>query len=486
MENNRFITWPMLAGITMMLLLLVAEFLTHVLGNVAYVAICVITLWFTQGRKQIILITVIATVLLIVGYILAIPISEPADQVTFFVNRVSAVVVIWFACFFTIRYQKALADESRQRLEIEERKIGEARLRSSQEMHQAIARNFPEGWIGILDEDLKYIFANGRGLKQAGIKQADLIGQRFGKILGVDVEIFLERAKQCNHIAFDVEYNKRNYEVNIGPFLSNLKIKRLLVVVHDITTKKETEIRLTKALARERELNELKSRFVTMASHEFRTPLTTIQSSATLLGKYSGDAYEKEKGTHVMKIKNSVKSLTEILSDFLSFEKLEKESLASSNEIIHLRNFLDKVMVEAEVIKRDNQRLEIKYDGKDDITTDRKFLKSIIYNLLSNAFKYSGEDDTVIVQVEIVNGLLTISVIDHGLGIPQEEHQYVFDRFFRANNVVNIHGTGLGLTIVKKYVDLLGGTLSFTSTMGEKTIFTVQLPIGHTPVLKDH
>lgn len=482
MIKNRFITWPMLAGISMMMLVLVTELLTHVLGNVAYVAICVFTLWFTHGRKQIISITIFATVLLIMGYILAIPISEPADQITFFVNRVSAVVVIWFACYFTIRYQNALEEEERQRLEVEERRIGEARLRSSQEMHQAIARNFPEGWIGILDESMKYIFADGRGLKRAEIKPADLIGKRFGKILGDDVEDFLKVAKQGKHVAFDVAFNNRNYEVNIGPFLSNLEINRLLVVVHDITTKKETELRLIKALERERELSELKSRFVTMASHEFRTPLTTIQSSATLLGKYTGDAYEKEKATHVTKIKNSVKLLTEILSDFLSLEKLEKEDLTSSYETIHLRDLLDQVMVEAESIKRDTQCLEIKYDGRDDIITDRQFLKSIIYNLLSNAFKYSGENDTVIVQVEITNGSLTISVIDHGVGIPQEEHQYVFDRFFRANNVTNIHGTGLGLTIVKKYVDHLGGTLSFMSNQGETTIFTVKLPVDHVPV----
>lgn len=478
MSSNRFLTWPMLVGIIMMLLVLVAELLTHVLGNVAYVAICAFTMWLTPGRKQIISITILATVFLVLGYILAITISEPVDQVTFFVNRVSAAVVIWFACYFTIRYQNSMAEESRQRLEIEERKMTETRLRSSQEMHEAIARNFPEGWIGILDENLTYLFADGKGLSRAGIRPSHLIGERFGKMLGGDVEVFMEDALKGNHVAFAVEFNGRNYEVNVGPFLSNLKIKRLLVVVHDITIMKETETRLIKALEKERELSELKSRFVTMASHEFRTPLTTIQSSSSLLGKYTGDAYNKEKATHVTRIKNSVKLLTEILNDFLSLERLDKgDDLMPRLDTIHLPEFLDLVVKEMEPLRRDSQKLEVKYDGLDDITTDSQFLKNILYNLLSNAFKYSSRDDKVILKVEVLDSTLTISVIDHGMGIPLEEQEYIFDRFFRAHNVANIHGTGLGLTIVKKYVDLLGGTLSFSSNNGEGTIFKLELPM---------
>ena len=477
MASNRIITLPMLAGIFMMLLVLVAELLTHVLGNVAYVAICVITMWLAPGRKQIIAITAFATILIIAGYILAITLSEPPDQVTFFVNRVSALVVIWFACAFTIRYQQARAEENRQRLEIEERKITEARLRSSQEMHEAIARNFPEGWIGILDEDLKYVFADGRGLARAAIKPSDLIGERFGKMLGRDVEPFLERAVKGEHVTFEVAFNQRSYDVNMGPILSNLKIKRLLVVVHDITIMKETEARLVKALERERELSELKSRFVTMASHEFRTPLTTIQSSSTLLGIYSGEAYDKEKATHVARIKNSVKLLTEILTDFLSLESLEKRSPVPRHETVLLSELMEQVGQEAEPLKKGTQILELEHSGLDEITTDRRFLKNILYNLLSNAFKYSPEDGKVIVKSNVLNGRATISVVDHGMGIPPEDQEHIFDRFFRAHNVVNIHGTGLGLTVVKKYADLLAGTLTFSSNSEKGTVFTLELPL---------
>lgn len=476
MGSNRFVTWPMVMGIAVMLLVLVAELLTHVLGNVAYVAICAISLWFTPRRRQIISITVFTTALLILGYILAITISDPPDQVTFFVNRVSAVIVIWFSCYFTIRYRNSTAEEARQRLEIEERKIAEARLRSSQEMHEAIARNFPEGWIGILDENLAYIFADGKGLSRAGIRSEDLIGERFSKILGSDVEPFLDSALKGNHVAFGVEFNNRSFEVNVGPFSSISKTNRLLVVIHDITIMKETEIRLINALEKERELSELKSRFVTVASHEFRTPLTTIQSSSALLGKYTGEAYNKEKATHVTRIKNSVKLLTEILNDFLSLESLEKENPTPTYEVIHLPEFLNQVSVESESLKRDKQQLEIKYNGLVDITTDMQFLNSILCNLLSNAFKYNADDGKVVLEAEAIDSEMVIRVIDHGLGIPLKEQAYIFDRFFRAHNVVNIHGTGLGLTIVKRYVDLLKGTITFTSD-GEETIFTLKLPL---------
>ncbi|HPI80757.1 MAG TPA: ATP-binding protein, partial [Cyclobacteriaceae bacterium] len=329
----------------------------------------------------------------------------------------------------------------------------------------------------ILDEALKYVFVAGRGLARAAIKPSDLIGERFGKMLGRDVEPFLERAVKGEHVTFEVAFNQRSYDVNMGPILSNLKIKRLLVVVHDITIMKETEARLVKALERERELSELKSRFVTMASHEFRTPLTTIQSSSTLLGMYSGEAYDKEKATHVARIKNSVKLLTEILTDFLSLESLEKRSPVPRHETVLLSELMEQVGQEAEPLKKGTQILELEHSGLDEITTDRRFLKNILYNLLSNAFKYSPEDGKVIVKSNVLNGRATISVVDHGMGIPPEDQEHIFDRFFRAHNVVNIHGTGLGLTVVKKYADLLAGTLTFSSNSEKGTVFTLELPL---------
>ncbi|HOO08713.1 MAG TPA: ATP-binding protein [Cyclobacteriaceae bacterium] len=138
---------------------------------------------------------------------------------------------------------------------------------------------------------------------------------------------------------------------------------------------------------------------------------------------------------------------------------------------------MEQVGQEAEPLKKGTQILELEHSGLDEITTDRRFLKNILYNLLSNAFKYSPEDGKVIVKSNVLNGRATISVVDHGMGIPPEDQEHIFDRFFRAHNVVNIHGTGLGLTVVKKYADLLAGTLTFSSNSEKGTVFTLELPL---------
>ena len=200
---------------------------------------------------------------------------------------------------------------------------------------------------------------------------------------------------------------------------------------------KETEIRLVETLEKERELNELKSRFVTMASHEFRTPLTTIQSSSTLLGMYTGNAYDKEKATHVSRIKGSVKLLTEMLNDFLSLEKLDHNNPLPRYETINLPDFLKLIVPELESLKRDNQQLVVKCFEIGNIITDKHFFRNIIYNLLSNAFKYSAADGRIMLEVKELDDKVNIRVIDNGIGIPLVEQEYIFDRFFRANNVVD-------------------------------------------------
>jgi DNA integrity scanning protein DisA with diadenylate cyclase activity len=150
----RFFSWPSITGILLMLGLFAGEIYTHILGNVAYVAIAAYALWRAKDHQEIHVIVIGATVLLIVGYFFAISMQQPADQATFLVNRASAIVVIWFAHYFTLRYRKTRENENRQRIELEERKLDQERLRSRLEIYQAIACNFPVGWIGILDGNL--------------------------------------------------------------------------------------------------------------------------------------------------------------------------------------------------------------------------------------------------------------------------------------------------------------------------------------------
>lgn len=477
--SNRFFTWQLLLGILLMTAVLVVEIFSQVLGNVIYVAIAAYTLWFSRTLKQIYFIGAFSTALLVIGYILAIAIHDPPDQITFLVNRASAIVVVWSAGYFTYYYQKSLAKELSQRKEIEERKLDEERLRSSQEMHEAIARNFPEGWIGILDENLAYVFADGKGLSRSGIKAGgEIIGKKFtGTIEDDTIEPFLRDAFNGQNVTFEFSFNNRTFEVNAGPFLVRHKTNRVLVVVHDITSLKETEAGLVKALERERELNELKSRFVTMASHEFRTPLTTILSSTSLLDSYSGtNSDEERKALHVNRIKCSVKLLTEILNDFLSLERLEKGDTQPNYELINLRIFLDEVVKESESLMRDKQQLSVRFSGNAQIASDKSFLKAILHNLLSNAFKYSHPADHVVLETELQKSAMVMRLTDHGMGIPFDDQANVFDQFFRAHNAVNIQGIGLGLCIARRYAKLLGGDIAFCSEPERETVFTLTLP----------
>lgn len=465
-------------GFLLMGLVFTVELTAHVLITVAYIGLAGYTFWMTEKSRQMIVVGLSATVLMTLGYVLVIDRIVEANQLTVFVNRVMAIIVVWFAYYFTVRYRKTVSDELRQRNEIAERELREERLRSSQEMYKAIAQNFPEGWIGVLDEDLKYVFADGKGLDRMLLRADDLVGKRFKET--VRSELAEEQLKKAQHgmsVSVEIECNNRTCEVNAGPFLNGHEGNWILVVVHDITELKKTETELIKALDKERELGELKSRFVTLASHEFRTPLTTILSSSFLLESYTGEKYEKEKSTHIGRIKRSVKILTEMLNDFLSLGRLEEGEIKTRTEEINLFRFLEDMTKEVESLRRGDQMLTVKHIGVADIISDRQLLRNIIYNLASNAFKYTHHEDQVFIDTSVVDGNLTIRITDHGMGIPEEEQKYIFKRFYRAHNSTHIQGTGLGLNIVRKYVNLLGGTIHFESRPEESTVFTVQIPV---------
>jgi PAS domain S-box-containing protein len=238
---------------------------------------------------------------------------------------------------------------------------------------------------------------------------------------------------------------------------------------------KKAEQEILNSLEKEKELGELKSRFVSMASHEFRTPLTTVLSSANLIAKYTESDQQESREKHIQRIRKSVQNLTNILNDFLSLEKLE----SGAQKVVFVDVNIDALLEEAieEMSSNLKKGQEIKVIGKAaSIKTDEHILKNILFNLISNASKYSMEGDVIELKIERGEHLL-IHIIDHGIGIPESEQQKMFDRFFRAANATNIQGTGLGLNIVKKYSDLLHGKIVFESTQNVGSTFTLTLPI---------
>jgi PAS domain S-box-containing protein len=245
-----------------------------------------------------------------------------------------------------------------------------------------------------------------------------------------------------------------------------------------IVERKKAEEEVKRAYERERELNELKSKFVSIASHEFRTPLSTVLSSASLVMQYKekGDLAKIDK--HVQRIKSSVSHLTTILNDFLSLGKLEEGKMDIVKETINLTELLHEILEEMKPQLKEKQTLTIQFTGKEKpVTTDPKVLRNILFNLISNASKYSHAGKPIVIHITFWENHLDIAVIDQGIGIPKEDLKHLFERFFRASNAGQVQGTGLGLNIVKRYIELLNGEIKFTSEEGKGSTFTVMLPL---------
>jgi signal transduction histidine kinase len=237
---------------------------------------------------------------------------------------------------------------------------------------------------------------------------------------------------------------------------------------------------LQEALDKEKELNELKSRFVSMASHEFRTPLSTILSSVFLLQKYilTEDQLKREK--HIQRIASSVNMLNDILNDFLSVGKIEEGRVQVRMAEVDVQREVDGMVAELRPILKAGQHIATRHEGTTTATLDATMLKHIVMNLVSNAIKFSPEGAAIDVETRGTSDAITLSVRDQGIGISTEDQKHLFERFFRAGNATNIQGTGLGLHIVAKYAELMGGTIRCESELDKGTTFIVTFPRSKT------
>ncbi|MBC7572207.1 MAG: PAS domain-containing protein [Spirosoma sp.] len=256
----------------------------------------------------------------------------------------------------------------------------------------------------------------------------------------------------------------------------------IFIVVNDVTGQVLARQQADQLLVQERELNDLKSNFLTLASHEFRTPMSMILSSASLIGRYNGvdDAVKRER--HVQRIKSSVHSLIGILSDFLSLSQIDEETMHGRPNPLNIVSFCHEVVDDLQGLIKPDQHIVYRHlMGESMISIDGQMLKNIFINLLVNASKYSSEGKEIELTTTVQDDHLLFTVKDQGIGIPDVDQDKLFINFFRARNATHMQGTGLGLYIVKRYVDLLGGSITFTSQLDAGTIFTIQLPIFPLP-----
>ena len=315
--------------------------------------------------------------------------------------------------------------------------------------------------------------------------------------MDIPVEVSLSHYRRNNElfvIAFIVDITQRKkieesirqqkieleqMAVSMKKLNADLEIKvgeRTLILKEALQKLEESQKELSEALDKEKQLNEIKSRFLSMASHEFRTPLSTVLSSASLLGRYTKEEEQEKREKHIGKIKKSVNHLNDILDDFLSLGKLDEGKLAVSISEINIDELIEDTIEEMKGLVKKDQTINYSPCGNKKVQTDKKLLKNIIINLLSNAIKFSPEGTTVSLTCQSTLQETKVTVADQGIGIAPDDREHLFSSFYRGKNAFNIQGTGLGLHIVKRYLDMIGGEISVESQLDKGTCFTITLP----------
>ncbi len=334
----------------------------------------------------------------------------------------------------------------------------------------------------------------------------DLHGERKGGE-NFPVEVSLSAYKQNNNqyvIAFIVDITQRkviehsmlqqqqqleNITADVRRLNTGLEAKveeRTVILKEALQRLEQSQAELNEALDKERQLNEIKSRFVSMASHEFRTPLSAVLSSASLIAKYTTTEQQENRTKHISRIKDSVNHLNDLLEDFLSLGKLGEGKVGAVFAELNLPQTVYDTIDELRGLVKEGQQINYVHSGAEIIKSDKKLLKNILINLVSNAIKFSEDNRSITVRSRVMNDTASIEVKDEGIGISEEDQQHLFSSFFRGKNALNIQGTGLGLHIVRRYADLLDGKLKLQSELGGGTTVTLLIPVNKGAHEKNH
>lgn len=394
--------------------------------------------------------------------------------------------------------------------EIHERRRAEVALRRSEEKFRAMFVGAPD-MVLLIDQAGVIVDANPAVQAILGYAPESLMNRPIAALLAEDAALGHVRAAHAQDLPADPAAGDRWLALVLerGQHMSMELISRadhtlcpadvmacvitwgdqrhVLAVLRDATTRLRAEMDIRNALAREQELSQLKTNFIAMTSHEFRTPLSTILSSAELLEHYGHRWSEQKRITHVQRIKDSISQMMNLLNNVLFIGRADHGRLAAVAGEVELHSFCRDVVEELEHALRISGRVEIHAPGDAlRVVTDARLLRQIVINLLSNAVKYSAPESVVTLEISADQRLFQLSVIDHGIGIPLEDQPRLYEEFHRAANVEHVSGTGLGLAIVKRSVDALRGTIECVSELGVGTTFRVSIPRHHAaPEVRD-
>lgn len=364
----------------------------------------------------------------------------------------------------------------------------QTQLKTALSEYEELFEFSPLGYF-ILDENGIIKNVNATGITQFGFIKSKLLKKPFSIFIkGEEKQDDFYRYR--NHIMENHDIQELECEIvrqDSSTFTGLLKstvvknnqneFKHFLLMVSDISEIKQSKHAIEMALVKSEELNELKSRFITLASHEFRTPLTLVLSSVTLAEKHLELSDTENLKKHLNRIKSAAEHITMMLNQFLSLEKLESGAVSVEKVNLNVPEFCKSIIEEISDLTKKNQTIIYHHKGKKQISTDINIFKSILIYVLSNACKFSAEHESVDFVTEINNDKLMIMVKDYGIGIPEKEQKNLFSKFYRAQNALNIKGSGLELYIIKKYLALIGGEISFTSRLNEGSTFCIQFPV---------
>lgn len=301
--------------------------------------------------------------------------------------------------------------------------------------------------------------------------------KEFVMALVIDMTVQRETEKKIDSLNVVLEEKVKIGTVELEKTIAKLKEVNLNYK-KELQRRIKIEGKINDALKKERELNELKSKFLSLVSHEFKTPLSGILTSAILLEKYQLTEQQNKRDKHLKTITNKVQYLNNILEDFISIERLDYSNEKYKFTVFNLSKIINEVVYNANMLLKSGQHINISQNTDDYVLRqDEKILELTLNNIIYNAIKYSPENTDIDLKITRNGKNLIFKITDKGVGIPENDQKFIFNRHFRAENVLNIKGTGIGLNIVKAHLENLGGTISFESLENKGSVFYVELPI---------
>lgn len=312
---------------------------------------------------------------------------------------------------------------------------------------------------------------------EAGLNPFKKDGNEFVMSLVIDISVRVETERQINELNTHLEDKiiTRTGELNES---INKLIELNKSLQEEVLRRKIAEEKIKDALQKEKELNELKTKFLSLVSHEFKTPLSGILTSATLAEKYTENEQQEKREKHLGTIRNKVHYLNNILNDFLSIERLDSGKGQYKYGDFSLKRLINEVIYNANVTLKNGQEIDYPKDIEDiTIYQDEKILDLILSNIIGNAIKYSPEKTTIKLEVLLTESKIFFNIEDEGRGIPKKDQKHIFERYFRAENALLDQGTGIGLNISKTHLVNMGGQISFISEENKGTQFKIEVPI---------